>query len=492
MNLNKILTKLILVLFLLGQFTSLSLLFPKKADTAGALTDASATLGNSRLSYYGAVSGAHTAGMTTITTKSSGSYGDLDTTHLFPGDTVSVGPNGNKTVGSISGANVFALASGITVGASDGDAVYATQSSTLVVVTTITNDIPASGYIKVTLPDPASNGNDGAPNTANSVSDNGFDLNGMAAADVATTGGTGCSWGGTETLTAGSGAGHIYKQVTTTVCTAGAITVTFDGASKDLVNPAPVYTGHTQGVADVYTIAVGTYDSGNNPIDTVDVVVAFIEGVLVSATVEESLSFTVASVGVGATACNQPADVTSTAASVPFGALNSTIGVASFKDLAHDLEITTNADDGYSVTVSANDQMGLNGGVCTADAGEANNCIPDTTCDGDTCTHLLAAVDDWETATEYGFGYALESSDGSDAAWEYDGTSGTCDGAGTDFCAAQFADTEAGGEPAQEIMSNSGPVNSSNIFVCYRINVSVTQPAGYYYNKLTYIATATF
>ena len=469
-----------------------------KLDSA-SLTSASATLSNSRLSFYGKVNGAHSAGDTTIALDASGNP-DNNTNHLFPNDTVSVGPNGNFTVGSIIDSANFALSAGLTVGVSDQAAVYSTQSGALAVTFTITNDIPANGYVLVTVPDPASGGNDGAPDTAATAALNGFDLNGMAATDIATTGGTGCTWS-TETLTAGSGSGHKYKVLTTTACTAGAITVTFDGTTKDLVNPAPP-TAHSQGTADTYTIDVDTYDgdpdSGGQIIDYANVKVAPIEGVLVSATVDESLSLTVAGITADSgTYCNITRTASSpdaTAYSIPWGTVASTYAAATH-NAAQQLTVSTNAVSGYKVYVEENDQMGRNGNVCTGatpSAGEftfsSGICIRDTACVATTpCTHLVSK--DWIDMSTYpGFGYSLDHVSGTDSKFNWD------DGAAT-FAAKQLADQEVPEDKTTsgaEIMLNTGPVSGSSIYVCYRIAIPGTQPAGYYYNKVKYTAVPTF
>ena len=167
-----------------------TLITPSELSSA-ALTSASVTLSNSRLSYYAKVSGAHTAADTTILIQGS-SNADNNTNHLFPNDTISVGPNGNVTVGNIIDGTNFALSAGLTEGASDGDAIYATQSGTVTATFTIANNIPANGYIRISIPDPASGGNDGAPDTAATAATNGWDLNGIAVADVTVSGGTGC------------------------------------------------------------------------------------------------------------------------------------------------------------------------------------------------------------------------------------------------------------------------------------------------------------
>lgn len=450
----------------------------KHVDTA-TLTSASATLSNSRLSYYAKVSGAHSAADTTILIQTS-SNADNNTNHLFPNDTVSVGPNGGMTVGSIIDSSNFALSAGITVQVSNSDAIYATQSGSLTIASTIVNDIPASGYIKVTIPDAASNTNDGAPDTAATVALNGFDANGIAKTDITTTGGTGCTWAAdtaSETWTAGSGSGHVYKNITSTACTAGAITVTIDN-NPGLVNPAP-YTSHTQGTADVYTLTVATFDGSDQQIDTVDIKVAPVEAVLVSATVDETLSFVVAGVAAAASTCGQTTDVTTTAYSVPWGTLST---ANSFSEGTQQLTASTNADGGYSVKIEANDQMGKDGVTCTgATAGESVNCIKDSVCDG-TCSESSST--EWTTATNNGLAFSLANQSGTDASFTYNESSRT-------FSSRQMADQEAS-ETKANIMSNTGQVSGSSAYVCYRISISATQPAGYYYNKVKYTATATF
>jgi hypothetical protein len=124
--------------------------------------------------------------------------------------------------------------------------------------------------------------------------------------------------------------------------------------------------------------------------------------------------------------------------------------------------------------------MGMNGITCTgATAGEANDCIKDTTCDSGSCTETVTGA--WTTATNNGFGYTLDNVSGTDAAFLHGGT----------FTAKQVPDQEVP-ETKQIIMSNVGPVSAKQIYACYRISVSGTQPAGYYYNKIKYTATATF
>jgi len=486
--------KFILLSGLLFSFLFLGffLLHPFKLNSA-SLTNASATLSNSRLSYSGQVDVGASAGVTAINIKTSGNIADTNTNHIFPKDTISVGPNGNLTVASVVDSNTFMVGVGLSAPASDGDAIYATQSGTLTVAFTTTYAIPADGDVIVTIPDPATNQNDGAPDTADSTANNGFDFNTITTANITCP--TGANWSKTS-ATAGSGSGHTVICTTDTeVAASSALTVVVGDGTKGLINPAPIYSGHTQGLADTYTISVTTRDSGDLTIDDVNAKVAPVEAVLVSATVDQTLTFQVQGLSTGSTACGQATDVTTTAYSVPWG----TLSIAdSFKEAGQQLTVSTNADGGYTVKIEENDQMGKNGGTCTGTSPSADGftfgstvCIRDTVCGTDACTE--SAARDWTSASSYqGLGISLQDVDGTDAVWDYDGKAAETTCTSGTFCARQIADLTQGGETAATIMSNSDPVSSKDIYTCYRIAISATQPAGYYYNKVKYTATATF
>lgn len=485
MKKKKVLLLLIAVFALAGFF----FLRPKKISSQiyPSLTSASATLSNSRLSFYGVLDVGVSAGATTIVLDTTGIWADESTSHLFPNDTVSVGPNNNFTVGGIINATTFFLVDGLTVGADADATIYATQSGTLTVSVTTVSDIPANGDIIVTIPDPpAGEGNDKAPDSTSSISTNGFDFNKITTANITCPSG----WNAESATAPDDGTGHTVV-CNTSVGTTGptALEVIIGVGGTGLINPAPVNVGHTAGVADIYTINVKTRDASNNTKDEVDIKVAPVEAVLVSATVDETLSFTVAGRGAGTTSCGKGAavGVVSTATSIPWAVLSA---ANTFYDIAQQLTVSTNADAGYAVTIEENDQMGKNGGACSgADAGEALNCIKDTTCDG-TCDE--DEEDDWETAANNGLGFSLEDVSGGDVAFEYNVVSGGCEGvADTDFCARQIADMAAS-ETKANILSETAPVSGASAYVCYRISISPTQPAGYYYNKVKYTCTAVF
>lgn len=489
----KFVNKKLIVLLLLVVAVSIWTLFVPKSIRSAALTSASVTLSNSRLSYFAKTTGSHATGASSINIATSANS-DINTNHLFPNDGVSVGVNGARTVARIVDSDTFVLNTPLTVSVATGGNVYATQSGAVTIAFTLASQIPTNGYIRITIPDPASGGNDGAPDTGASIAVSGWDLNGIAAADITVSGGTGCTWNATEVITAGSGSSHFIDATTTTTCTGGTVTVAID-SSPGLVNPAAISSGHTAGTADVYQWTIGTYDGdpagAGILLDTVDVTVAPIEGVLVSATIDETLSFSVAGVtadsgttgtcGITRTASSPD----STAYSVPWGTISPTY-LAATHNTSQLLTVSTNADNGYAVTIVENDQMGKDGITCTgATAGESASCIQDTTCAASPCNSQSTFVDWTAVPGSYpGLGYSLEEVTAAEAPFEWDDSAAA-------FNAKQIPDTEAA-EAATTIMSNAGPVDTSQVYICYRIDVTATQPAGYYFNKVRYTATAVF
>lgn len=482
--------KLVLALFILSLFQGWIFFHPTELDSA-TLTNAKDVLENSRLSYSTTLNGDHSIGATTIEITTS-AQPDTDTNHLFPGDTVII-DSGSYTVSTIVDIDTFTITSGLADGDNgNGDPIYVRQTATHTVSFTTVSAV-ADGVIRISIPATENDTND----SDTKPDQDGFDLYGVADSDITcpSDGGVGSPYDfesteGEATDAAGGGWHTFQCRYSGSGSGSTALTMTI-GSTNELINPAPK-SGHIQGKADPYTIGIQNLlgiASDYAVVDSVDIKVVLIEAVRVTATVESSLSFTIAGRSSGSTSCGQAANITTTVYSVPFGSLSA---ANTFTNGAHDLEVSTNAADGYSVTVGANDQMGLAGVACTGDVGEANNCIQDTICDSPACDHTSTNVNDWETAGNNGLGYSLESSDGNNnAEWEYDGTSGNCDGTGEDFCAAQFADSEDG-QTGQQIMSDNGPVDSENIYICYRISISGTQPAGNYYNTLTYIATPQF
>lgn len=460
-------------------------------DTAG-FTNASDTLSNGRLSYRaGVTTGAASSSLITI--DGSGNA-DNDTNHLFPNDVVCFSGslldgchnNTTYTVANIVDTTNFNFTPALdAVALSANDYVIASQSATHTIVFTLTNEVPTAGDIYVTIPalDTTGKTNDYFPDTNSSVATNGFDLGGVGTGDISVAS-SGCDNNWTvASVTAGTAsADHLIRidRSTNSCAASSTITVTVGDASNKLINPAPISSGHTQGAADVYTLNVKTRDGSDNTLDESNIKVAVIEGVLVSATVQETLSVTIAGVASTTSACGITTDVTTTATSVPWGTISN---FGAFQEAAQTVTVSTNADAGYVVKSEENDQMGKDGKSCTSPtsdtADSTDNCIQDTTCGASACSESTAQ--DWTSTSYYGLGYSLANISGTDAVFT----------AGASFSTKQFADQEAS-NTKQTIMSNAGPVASSQTYLCYRLNVSATQPAGYYFNKVQLTATATF
>lgn len=458
-------------------------------------TNASDTLSNGRLSYRaGVTTGAASSSLVTI--DSSGN-GDNDTNHLFPKDVVCFSGslldgchnNTTYTVANIVDTTNFNFTPALdAVALSANDYVIASQSATHTIAFTLASAVPTAGDIYITIPalDTTGKTNDYFPDTNSSIATNGFDLGGVGTTNISVAS-SGCNNNWTvASVTAGTASADHLIQInrSTDSCAAGStITVTVGDGSKKLINPAPISTGHTQGAADVYTINVKTRDGSDNTLDQSNIKVAVIEGVLVSATVQETLSVTIAAVSSSTSACGITTDVTTTATSVPWGTISS---FGAFKEAAQTVTVSTNADGGYVVKAEENDQMGKDGKSCTSPTSDTadytDNCIQDTTCGASACSESTSQ--DWTSTSYYGLGYALANVSGSDASFLYNESSRT-------FSTKQFADQEAS-NTKQTFMSNSGPVASSQTYLCYRLNVSATQPAGYYFNKVQLTATATF
>lgn len=467
------------------------LLSPSEVEAA-TLQNASATLANPRLSYR-ANSATGTTGTSGVTITNSTSYPDPNTNHLFPSDGVCFTNSGTSgcignvsyTVATVSGAQSFSLSTPLSANVDASGYVISTQSGNITLTFALVSAIPAGGDIYIKIPvstEGTPNVNDGIPdmgkNNSGSIT-GGFDFNKLepTSVNVSATGGT-CT-GAWTTAVVASASGTIRIVRPTNPCTGATITVVV----PNMVNPTPWLgtgtTPHVQGTADAYKIYIATRDGSQNVLDSTNVVVAPIEGVLISATVDQTLSFTVAGIASGQTACNATTTVGTTSYSVPWG----TLAIANqFSNAAQLLSVSTNASNGYLVTIEQNDQMGMNGGSCpTVSAGEAQDCIKDTACDAGTCNY--ANYGNWATATNNGLGYSLASVSGTPASFYWGGAS--------NWYAKALPDQEAS-LAKQTIMSATGPVSNNQADVCYRISISGTQPAGYYYNKVKYTATARF
>ena len=502
-------------LLLLINITIFFIVKPPKTKSAN-FTNVTASLSNSRFSYFAGYANGF-IGESRITIDTSG-YPDKDVDHLFIGDSICIVPdsfsgcrdNTTYSVIATEGTNgdEFTISPALLSTPSASDLIIATSSGVLTIQFTLTNNVPDGGDILITIPSDndatTTTSNDGFPDSAPTTSVGGFDLNGISATEVSTSVTTSGScnsahWSTTETITPG----NLTNDHTIRIDRSGSqceanntvITVTIGTTSKGIVIPPPTTNARTQGVADIYSINIKTRDNTDNTIDESDALVAPVEGVFVSATVNETLSFQVTGESSGNTRCGQTTDIATTATAIPWGEISTT---STFYEGSQYLTISTNANSGYNVYIQESDQMGKNGVTCTGTAPSSGHftfgsatCIRDTVCSSSTCSESTGY--NWTSASNYpGLGISLQNKTGTDAVWVYNSDDPCSSTAGSgSFCAKQIADIQ-GGETRTPIMASSGPVDSNEIYVCYRIAIPGMQPAGFYYNKVTYTAVPIF
>jgi hypothetical protein len=463
---------------------------------ADSLTSVSVTLSNPRLSFRGALGAGNTLGSSiVIINTTAGDYPSTSSAQLVQGDVLLIGETsslGSYTVASTSSLSTLSITAGLAAGDIEAaDDAISSQSATQTVRLTTANAI-ANGRFRVLVPALTDDGaaNDGIP-------DGGYFDMGAAVPTVT------CPSTATAVYDFVAGVASASAQTIDSVdyhvfeCAysgTGAVGTAFNTGSdmiviNSLINPAPESAHHT-GVADTHNIVVQHLDSSFTVIDTTTVGIGVIEAVKVTASVPAQITFKVIGVAKGVSACGTATDVMTTAAAVPFG----DVPLDAFTDAAQTLTVSTNATNGYSVTATANDQLGRSGGACAGDPTAASNpnCIPDAAGDGAVMSHT--AYDAWDLNATKGFAYSLYDSNnsisnGSAEAFNYNENSGACSGAS--FCSKQFADTEDS-EVAQAIFGSNAVADNENLYACYRIIPAATTAAGNYENFITYTATATF
>ncbi len=228
-----------------------------------------------------------------------------------------------------------------------------------------------------------------------------------------------------------------------------------DAATQWITNPSS---------AGAYTISVGGTFGGSG-----NMLVSINSAVTVQTTVAESLAFTVSSVKAANCTADDGATVSAvdtSPTSVPLGTL---FPVNTFFTGCQDLVVSTNAGNGYSITVQEQTLMHTSGGFT----------FPQTACDGAACTLTTAAA--WTNPVNNGFGHTCFNQDGNhDCASTY--SSGT-----------KFRPTAnvAAGDAAQTVMASSTPA-SVTARIKYRISAGIQQAAGTYTTVIVYTITPTY
>jgi len=262
-------------------------------------------------------------------------------------------------------------------------------------------------------------------------------------------------------------------DATTVVCTA---TAPVAGGAKTIVLANVV--NPTATTSKVYTIS--HYDAGTNLAEQVQVVVQIIDNIWMTARVDATLNFVIAGTSTGAVVNGLTCTATTTATSTPFGTL--AVGVRS--NVCQELRVTTNASQGFTVTVEEDNEM-------TSDGGDNINSF-DNSMDGTgSSTAHVWALPSGILDSDYTYGHMGLTSDDTDLS--------TLGGyVNTDFYNAgtpQFAGLTA--STPMPVYHHDGPADGltqdkGRAMVLYSAEINALQQAGDYENTLTYIATPTY
>lgn len=250
-------------------------------------------------------------------------------------------------------------------------------------------------------------------------------------------------------------------------------------AGSDLV--MTLGTGSTKatnhGTAATYQMTVaGTYGD-----DSKDTAIVITDGVTVTATIDETLTLTVAGETTGN--CPDPAgagseteiNTSGNATTVPFG----TVSTEAFYGACQKLTSSTNASQGYSTTVQSTQLMT-----------SGSNTIAKGSCDGG-CSDSAEAA--WATDTNNGMGYCMSDSSGDGAATADSGWSSANNGCNSSGTTNFKTIANAGAsQTAQSIMSSAAAVSGDISYIKYRLSVDGAQAAGTYTTTIVYISTGTF
>lgn len=322
-----------------------------------------------------------------------------------------------------------------------------------VIAFTTTNALTATQTIKIQL-DPTTSAFVQAFSTASST-------------DITATGMTvvsnfaSCSGTASEVYPTGNYNGGSDENLTLTVCTgdtvsAGAKVLTVGAATTLWTNPSSTAS---------YVIRITTTATSA---DSGDLRVAIVDAVTVTASVDTSLTFTVAAKTSGTVNGETVScEAAATATALPFG----TLAPGTAKVLCQTLSVTTNATNGFAVTVVQNQNLlSASGADIDTFKDGASTAVP---------TAWTAPLGTLDTETTYGH-YGITSED--DLNTDEFGTALYAGNIGT----------------ARSIFSHTGPADGStankgqtNVAVKAQVT-ALQESATDYTNRLTYVATPIF
>ena len=334
---------------------------------------------------------------------------------------------------------------------------------------TISNSAPSASAVHViqfTMPNGMSSGQ-----TFEVRFQSGFDLTGLNVSDISMT------VDGNPTTTAASPGASVWgvatgsptgQDITFTapssygVASSGVLVLTIGSSTNTaIVNPSATSS---------YTIDIG--GGASTAQDSGQLRVAIIDTITVSATINATLSFSVAGLGNGASVNGTSTTGTSTNTTLPFG----TISSGNIYTLGQRLNVSTNAANGYTVTVEETGafQSSANGATIDGFADGADTYTP---------TAWTAPSGQYDNPDTFGH-WGLTSTDGT-----------TSRSAPDEFDSNEWA---APSTTPIVIMGHTGPADGitdgvGSTTVGYQVQITALQEAATdYATTLRYVATPVF
>ncbi len=341
--------------------------------------------------------------------------------------------------------------------------------------------IPVNGKIIITYPTIT----DLASSNLASPSATGFEFNNLQTANISATlpGSSTCTW----VVNVGTTTPNITCTVATaTIPAASTITIVIGNTTPALINPTKTATAGTN---DSWKVQMKTQDNNGIDLDTGSAKIATIESVQVQATVEPSLTFTIAGLLntdnyntiSGSSSCTSETSnsgIDSTATFVNLGLLTPT-GPNKAGQL---LTVTTNGAAGYVITATSSGKF-----INPASGFYLTDNIVNGGNNGLTAVDTPAPWTIPANGTAF-FGISPCGADIPTAVWGAGATSMAAGSAKT----ANPWNTGTNSYYATIASNTGGPVSAAKTVVRYGAEVTGTTPPGVYTTTMTYVATATF
>lgn len=460
--------------------------------SAASLGIVSDTISTSRPSASAPLSANQAANANSVTVLDNGSFYLASDSAFFRADT---GESTNTVnVASMSASSgtpatrTLYFTSSVTNAHHTGDPVVTSLAATHLVKFTASTAVPTSGKIVIILPALAS----GDSNNTASPSASTFQLNGLSDTNVKINGLSGAAtFTGTYTNPT-SGTSPIISLAltgTTTIAAGASITIGIgcttvsatacSAAVPTLINPTKTAAA---GTADTWNMTVRTTDSGNIELDSAKIRIATVESVQVQATVDPTLTVTIAGLGAAAdfnsssgscTSETANAGLATTATFVNLGVLSSAV----INKAGQTITVSTNASQGYTITATSSGTLiNASSGYYLQDANGAGGLTANDT----PAPAIMAAGT--EAFGIFPCGAAVTASSPN---W----VGGSAIGSGGK---GSNPWNVAGNGYYATIARRSSAVSSQVTVIRYAATISATTPAGIYSNVYTYVITPTF